>query len=154
MSDALCPMDCRSPGSSAMGFSRQEYWRGLPHTPPEDLPDPEIEPKSLTSRTLASGFSTTTATWEAQFDCKIHPLKQRLFDPVVLRIKSLSFHTQFIHLFKKNYLSIWLQWVLVVACKLLAVGSSSLIRGQTWAPCMGSTESEPLDHEESPYIHF
>ena len=31
----------------SMGFSRQEYWSGLPF-PPEDLPDPGIEPKSPT----------------------------------------------------------------------------------------------------------
>ena len=28
------------------GFSRQEYWSGLPCRPPGDLPDPEIEPVS------------------------------------------------------------------------------------------------------------
>ena len=27
----------------SMGFSRQEYWSGLPFPPPEDLPDPGIE---------------------------------------------------------------------------------------------------------------
>ena len=36
----LCdPKDCSLPGSS-MGFSRQEYWSGLPCPPPEDLPKP------------------------------------------------------------------------------------------------------------------
>jgi len=30
-----------------MGFSRQEYWSGLPCPPPRDLPDPVIEPSSL-----------------------------------------------------------------------------------------------------------
>ena len=30
-----------------MGFSRQEYWSGLPFPSPEDLPDPGIEPGSL-----------------------------------------------------------------------------------------------------------
>ena len=29
----------------SMGFSRQKYWRGLPWPPPEDLPDPGIEPE-------------------------------------------------------------------------------------------------------------
>ena len=29
-----------------MGFSRQEYWSGLPFPPPGDLPDPGIEPVS------------------------------------------------------------------------------------------------------------
>ena len=27
----------------SMGFSRQEYWSGVPFTSPEDLPDPQIE---------------------------------------------------------------------------------------------------------------
>ena len=30
----------------SMGFSRREYWSGLPFPSPGDLPDPEIEPKS------------------------------------------------------------------------------------------------------------
>ena len=47
----LChPMDCRPPGSSVMGFSRQEYWSGLPCPPPEDLPDAGIELVSPVSR--------------------------------------------------------------------------------------------------------
>ena len=29
--------------SQSMGFSRQEYWSGLPFPSPEDLPDPGIE---------------------------------------------------------------------------------------------------------------
>ena len=29
-----------------MGFSRQEYWSGLPFPPLGDLPDPGIEPRS------------------------------------------------------------------------------------------------------------
>ena len=35
---------CQTPLS--MGFSRQEYWSGLPFPSPEDLPDPGIEPGS------------------------------------------------------------------------------------------------------------
>ena len=27
----------------SMGFSRQEYWNGLPFPPPGDLPNPQIE---------------------------------------------------------------------------------------------------------------
>ena len=30
------------------GFSRQEYWSGLPCPPPGDLPNPWIEPRSAT----------------------------------------------------------------------------------------------------------
>ena len=49
-----------------MGFSRQEYWSGLPYPPPGDLPDPGIEPESLKSPVLAGRLFTTSATWEAQ----------------------------------------------------------------------------------------
>ena len=30
----------------SMGFSRQEYWSGLPFPSPGDLPDPGMKPKS------------------------------------------------------------------------------------------------------------
>ena len=36
----------------SMGFSRQEYWSGLPCPPPEDLPNPGIEPTSVMSPAL------------------------------------------------------------------------------------------------------
>src|SRR5574339_184352 len=49
----------------SMGFSRQEYWSGLPCPPPRDLPGPGIKTKSLTSPALTGGFFTTSATWEA-----------------------------------------------------------------------------------------
>ena len=32
----------------SMGFSRQEYWSGLPFPSPEDLPNPGIEPRDRT----------------------------------------------------------------------------------------------------------
>jgi len=42
-----------------MGFSRQEYWSGLPFPSPEDLLSPGIELGSPTSPALADGFFTT-----------------------------------------------------------------------------------------------
>ena len=48
----LVPQLCPTPGTEAhqaplcLGFSRQEYWSGLPLPSPEDLPEPGIEPKS------------------------------------------------------------------------------------------------------------
>ena len=49
----LCPTLCdpwtvayQAPPS--MGFSKQEYWSGLPFPSPGDLPDPGIEPRSPT----------------------------------------------------------------------------------------------------------
>ena len=44
-----CPTLCDpiDGGPLSLGFSRQEYWSGLPFPPAEDLPDPGIEPMSL-----------------------------------------------------------------------------------------------------------
>ena len=50
---------CQAPRS--MGFSRQEYWSGLPCLSPGYLPDPGVEPASLLSPALADKFSTTIA---------------------------------------------------------------------------------------------
>ena len=47
-----------------MGFTRQEYWSGLPFPSPGVLPDPGIEPVSPASLALAGGFFTSSATWE------------------------------------------------------------------------------------------
>ena len=48
-----------------MGFSRQEYWTGLPCPPPGDLSDPGIKSASLMSPALAGKVFTTSTTWEA-----------------------------------------------------------------------------------------
>ena len=45
------------------GFSRQEYWSGLPFPSP-DLPDPWIECTSLVSPESAGGSFTNSITWE------------------------------------------------------------------------------------------
>ena len=52
-------------GPLSAGFSRPEYWSGLPCSPPGDLPNPGIELTSLVSPALAGRFFTTSATWEA-----------------------------------------------------------------------------------------
>ena len=59
----LCPWN--SPGKN-MG----EYW--LPCPSPRDLPNPGIEPASLTSPALAGVFFTTSTTWEAPRGSPIH----------------------------------------------------------------------------------
>ena len=37
-----------------MGFSKQEYWSGLPCAPPGDLPNPQIEPVMLISTRIGT----------------------------------------------------------------------------------------------------
>ena len=49
-----------------MGFSRQEYWSGLPCPPPGDLPDLGIEPASLDVLCIDRWILSTSTTWGAQ----------------------------------------------------------------------------------------
>ena len=50
-----------------MGFSRHEYWHGLPSSPPGDLPHPE--PVSLGASALTGEFFTTSTAGEALLGC-------------------------------------------------------------------------------------
>ena len=57
MSDSFAtPWTVARQAPLSMGFLRQEYWGGLPFTPPGNLPDPETEPRSPQ---WAGGFFTT-----------------------------------------------------------------------------------------------
>ena len=46
----------------SMGFSRQEYWNGLPFSSLGHFPNPGIKPASLRSPTLVGEFFTASAT--------------------------------------------------------------------------------------------
>ena len=62
----LCdPIDCSPPGSSVHGIlqTRILEWVAMPS--PGNIPDPGIEPMYFMSPTLAGGFFTASATWEA-----------------------------------------------------------------------------------------
>ena len=52
MTDSLQPQTVAHQAPLSMGFTRQEYWSGLPCPPPRDLPTPGIEPPSLMSPAL------------------------------------------------------------------------------------------------------
>ena len=43
----------------SMGFSRQEYWNGLPFPPPGDFPDPGNKPTSPVSPAFTGRFFIT-----------------------------------------------------------------------------------------------
>ena len=49
-----------------MGFSRQEYWSGVPFSCPWDLPDPGIKLGSPASLALAGGLFTTALNKQAR----------------------------------------------------------------------------------------
>ena len=53
----------------SVGFSRQEYWSGLPCPSRRDLPNAGIKLASLMYPALAGGFLTTSTTWEANVVC-------------------------------------------------------------------------------------
>ena len=59
MSDSVSLWVVAHQAPLSMGFSRLEYWSGLPFPPPGNLLDPVIEPESLASPALAGGFFTT-----------------------------------------------------------------------------------------------
>ena len=66
MSDSATPWTVACQAPLSMAFSRQEYWNGLPFSPPGDRPDSGIKSASLKSPALAGGFFTTSTSWEAQ----------------------------------------------------------------------------------------
>ena len=60
--ETLWTITCQA--ALSIGFSRQEYWSGLPCPPPGDCPEPGIQPTPLMSPALAGAFFITGATWE------------------------------------------------------------------------------------------
>ena len=61
-----CVRLCQAPLST--GFSRPEYWRGLPFPSLGDLADPGFENVSPASPALAGGFSTAEPPGKALSD--------------------------------------------------------------------------------------
>ena len=59
MSNSLTLSTVARQAPQAMGFSRQEYWSGLPCLPPGDLPYPGIEPMSPVSPALQAASLPT-----------------------------------------------------------------------------------------------
>ena len=61
----------------SMGFSRQEFWSGLPFPPPGDLPDPGIKPMSpavLASLALAGRILTTEPPGKSPLPRHVHKM--------------------------------------------------------------------------------
>ena len=94
MSHSCDPMDCSSPGFSVHGIPRQEYWSGLPFSPPGDLLNPGIEPRSfalqadslqseLREKPQISSVAQSCLTLCDPMDCSISgfPVHQQLPEP-------------------------------------------------------------------------
>ena len=82
-------MDC-SWAPLSMGFPRQEDWMGCHALLQGNLPDPGIEPESLTSSALAGGFFTTSTTWEAHSDGYMDVYICQNFELILLNINKTS----------------------------------------------------------------
>ena len=71
MPDSLQPHGAHQAPLS-MGFSRQEYWSGLPCPPPGDLPTPRIKSVSSTAPALLEG-SLLLSHWGSYWSISLHP---------------------------------------------------------------------------------
>ena len=104
----LCDsMNCSPPGSSAHGFSRQEYWNGLPCPLPGDLLNPGIKSKSHRSPAQVGRFFTTSVTYWTK--------EQRRATPICLNLEILKpdIWLKYFNLYFYVYLefpSIWGGW--------------------------------------------
>ena len=86
------PMDgtiiCQTPLS--MGFSRQEYWSGLPFPSPGKLPNPGIEPWSpalqadcLLTKLQGKSLLKTICHYKLKFYHPSMPLSESLYNNIV-----------------------------------------------------------------------
>ena len=68
----------------SMGFSRQEYWSGLPFPSPGDLPNPGIEPRSPA---LQAGALTSEPNF---FFCKGQVVNMLTFESCIISVAALQ----------------------------------------------------------------
>ena len=86
-----------------MGFSRQEYWSGLPCHSPGDLPNPGTEPMSLSSVLQADSLPT-------------EPSGKPLANPYCTQIKEAGFPPPFsLYIHYKYFTSFSLRWQVVLS---------------------------------------
>ena len=102
----LCDLMGYSLQPRSMGFSRQEYWSGLPCPPLGDLPDPGIEPVSITSPALAGRLFTTRATWEAHWVPRWPQLGKS--EAMKVKIKTEIESTKCVPLAEQYWTKLWL----------------------------------------------
>ena len=76
----LCePMDCSLQTPLSTGFSKQEYWSGLPCPPPGDLSNSGIEPTTLMASALAPA---------PQYEINTHILLKRILKIIMACLRS------------------------------------------------------------------
>ena len=58
----------------SVGFSRQEYWSGLPFPSPADLPDPGIKPMSPVAPAWQADSLALSFLGSPRYDCHNHSI--------------------------------------------------------------------------------
>ena len=136
---SLAPSHTRCPSSHAHTLVLHTYSSACPVCPPLTQGSPNIS------------LACTNLMLLAMFD--YHNYSFNILK-IYFKILTILFLKIFIYLF------IWLCQVLVAACRIFScgmrtpscgmhAGSSSLTRDRTQAPCTGSMDSYPLDHQGS-----
>ena len=83
VSDSCDPVDCNQ-APLPMGFSRQEYWSGLPFSFPGALPNPGNDPGSPALQANSLTAEPPGRPWFNSWVRKIHRRRDRLPIPVYL----------------------------------------------------------------------
>ena len=124
-----------------MGFSRQEYWSGLPFPTPGDLPDPGIKPKS--------------PTWQANF----LPLNSYILSSVVTSLRndlrwplSPGNHTLVSSSPRLKKADLYNQWDIVKTTMwdwvIKASVASFLL---SWTICSGESQPQCCEDSQGPF---
>ena len=111
----------------SMGFSRQEYWSGLPFPSPGNLPDPGIEPRSPT---LEADALPSEPPGKSKIGIKIQLSDNQLSNPSLhyclgCSFKSLDNRDNSVHTLKEQHISIQLN-ILTMSSNSYSIASSSL----------------------------
>ena len=95
----------------SMGFSRQEYWSGLPFPSLGDLPDPRIKPRSpaLQADTLTSEPPGTCPSICYPMDCSTPSLWSLTISQRSLKLMSTEYHGNFFISIIVHMLPWWLR---------------------------------------------
>ena len=104
----------------SMGFSRQEYWSGLPFLSPEDLPDSGIEPGSPTLQAEALASEPPGKPSQPQYSLERLMWNLKLCPSVKCEILhvALIFHsTLVLSISNPTYLQTQISWGLVFLMK-------------------------------------
>ena len=108
MSDSATSWTVAHQAPLSMGFSRQEYWSGLPFPSPGDLPDPGIKPRSpaLQADSLPTELWGKPYEWDSVQSSSIAQLCQTLCEPMDCSMPGLPVHCQL-----PEFMQIHVHWV-------------------------------------------